>query len=425
MHSGVPALNEHMKLRRLSDKVMSVEREALYRFPWSKTDNPGGWIEVTDACDLTCPGCYRHRISGHRELDDLKEEIHTVRRLTNCDRIAIAGGEPLLYPHVVEVVEYIANQGIKPVLLTNGMRLTWELAQRLQDAGLAKFHFHVDSGMKRPDWADKNEAEHNELRQYFADMVSGLKRVQCGFNVTIFKNTVRYLPDIVEWCRRNITKVQHVSLIAFRSIPVTPSIEYRVNDIPVDASRMQHSTMRTEEIGLTTDEMLQVLRDWDMAYRPAAYLPGMSATDSFKFLVTVQVGSHDETFGCLGPRTMECVQVFHHLFTGRYCSFLRRTKVGRSVFLMSLIDGNVRKATGKYARSVLKDMRRLFAGIHVQSISLQQPNEVLNGDPNLCDGCLNMMVYEGRLIPSCRLDEYRVFGGTMVPVSRGGHEPSE
>lgn len=30
------------------------------------TDNPGGWIEVTDHCNLHCPGCYRKRTEGRR-----------------------------------------------------------------------------------------------------------------------------------------------------------------------------------------------------------------------------------------------------------------------------------------------------------------------------------------------------------------------
>jgi hypothetical protein len=40
----------------------------------------------------------------------------------------------------------------------------------------------------------------------------------------------------------------------------------------------------------------------------------------------------------------------------------------------------------------------------------------LDGQVNLCDSCLNMMVYRGKLINSCRLDEYRVFGTAIVPA---------
>ena len=68
------------------------------------------------------------------------------------------------------------------------------------------------------------------------------------------------------------------------------------------------------------------------------------------------------------------------------------------------------------ASSLLRDPRRAFAGIYTQSVSLQQPNELLDGRANLCEGCLNMMLYEDELIPSCRLDEYRLFGGPLTPV---------
>ena len=82
--------------------ISMIPREKLYRFPWSKTDNPGGWIEVTDICDLHCPGCYRHQLEGHRPVEAVKKDIDVLVRLTNCDSIAITGGEPLGYPDLAE-----------------------------------------------------------------------------------------------------------------------------------------------------------------------------------------------------------------------------------------------------------------------------------------------------------------------------------
>jgi len=395
---------------------MPVRRDDLYRLPWSKVDNAGGWVEVTDSCDLWCPGCYRHRLSGHRSLAEIEQEILTISRLTNCDRIAIAGGEPLLYPHIVEVVEFIAHQQLKPVLLTNGVRLTPDLARDLREAGLAKYHFHVDSGMRRPGWTGKNEAELNELRQHFADLVWEVGGVQCGFNITIFRSTVQYLPDILDWCRRNIHKVQHVSLIAFRAIPLTERLSYQVRGEPVDVRRFQHTSEDMAEIDMSTDEMFAVLERHDPTFSPCTYLSGTNAPETYKFLVTHQVGSEAGFYGYLGARTVECVQVAHHLFEGRYCAFLRNARVGRKLFVMSLLDRRVRDATRRFLKAALKNPLRLFDSLYVQAISLQQPNEVVDGRPNLCDGCLNMMMYENQLIPSCRLDEYRLFGDAVDPV---------
>jgi hypothetical protein len=85
---------------------------------------------------------------------------------------------------------------------------------------------------------------------------------------------------------------------------------------------------------------------------------------------------------------------------------------------MAPFDASVRRALGQFVVAALRDPRRLFDQIYTQSISLQQPNEWLNGQANLCGGCPNMMMFGDTLIPSCRLDEYRMFGGPMVPVRR-------
>lgn len=120
---------------------MALDRNRLYRFPWSKTDNPGAWVEVTDECDLECRGCYRHRLEGHRPFEAVQKDILAGHRLTRCDSMAIAGGEPLIYPHIVEVVDFMARRGIKPVILTNGEKLSWSLARISRRPGWPNFIF--------------------------------------------------------------------------------------------------------------------------------------------------------------------------------------------------------------------------------------------------------------------------------------------
>ena len=40
------------------------KKSQFYRLPWSKNDNPIGWLEVTDTCNIYCKGCYRQRLTG-------------------------------------------------------------------------------------------------------------------------------------------------------------------------------------------------------------------------------------------------------------------------------------------------------------------------------------------------------------------------
>jgi hypothetical protein len=402
----------------MDEKTMSLDRRRMYKFPWSKKDNPGGWVEVTDECDLFCPGCYRHRLEGHRPLEEVKKDILAVQRLTNCDRIGIAGGEPLIYPHICEVVEFISKNNMKPFLLTNGEKLTWGLASDLKKAGLVRIHFHVDSGQRRPNWKGKNEAEMNELRQSFADLLWDLGGLQCGYNITIFPSSVKYLPQVVAWARNNLHKVNHISLVAFRAIPVTDQYEYRVNGREIDPGRFQHSVTDIEKIGLTSLDMYRSLSDHFSAFPPCAYLNGTVSHDTYKFLIVVHVGSRTGFYGFLGSKTVELVQIFSHLLKGRYCDFSPSPKAGKKLFLLASLDKELRKTHANYLKACLKNPLRLFEDIYTQSISLQQPNELLEGGANLCDGCMNMMMYRGKLIHSCRLDEYRMYGGLMTVIRK-------
>lgn len=406
-----------------------VMRDRLYRFPWSKTDNCGGWVEVTDECDLTCVGCYRSRLEGHRSLEDIKKDIAACQEITRCDAMAIAGGEPLIYPHIVEVVEYIASLKMKPVILTNGETLTWEFATDLKKAGLAKFHFHIDSGQTRPGWTGKSESELNSLRQKYADLVWNLGGLQCGFNVTVYRSTLNDLPEIVAWCRKNIPKVQHISLIAFRAIPMSGSIKILAGGKPVDLNSLYDISYDEEETSITSEEMFWMLKKYFPDLRPCAYLGGTTSPETYKYLVSVHVGSKKRVYGVLGPKTVELVQIFYHLFKRRYCSFLRNPKAGKKLFLLSPLDREIRHAFANFLMFSLRNPLSIFESLYTQTIHLQQPSEIYDGDINLCDGCANMMVYKDRLINSCKLDEYRRYGEPVtavrvkeipkIPLSRG------
>jgi organic radical activating enzyme len=395
---------------------MNELRRNLYKLPWSRTDNQGGWIEVTDDCDLFCPDCYRRRLEGHRSLEELKKEIIKVQELTNCDCICIAGGEPLIYPYFVDVVKFISKRKMKSVLFTNGEKLTGNYAAELKKAGLSKIHFHIDSAQNRPGWEGKNESEMNELRQHYADLLWDVGGIQCGYNVTVFRSNIKNIPEIVEWCRANIHKVQHITFIAFRGLPLVEGMDYMANGKKIDINKVPIGYSDTEEINISTDEMFDVVKNRCSDFRPCAYINGTSAPQTNKHLVVLNAGSKRGIHGFLGRRTVELVQEFYHLFKGRYCSFFLNPVVGKKLFILSFFDKEVKKTFGNYLKASMKNPLRIFEKIYIQCINFQQPNEMINGEKNLCDSCVNPMVYQDKLINPCQLDEYRIFGGLITAV---------
>lgn len=101
-------------------------------------------LYVTDQCNLDCHYCTEYDNSvPHPRLDDLKRWIYKIREL-GCLRIGLQGGEPLLHPDIVDIVRHCTSLGLRTSMSTNGFRLTPELVQALEEAGLGSLQLSVD-----------------------------------------------------------------------------------------------------------------------------------------------------------------------------------------------------------------------------------------------------------------------------------------
>jgi len=101
-------------------------------------------LYVTDQCNLDCAYCSEYDNSRpHPKLADLRAWIDKIRDLGTM-RIALVGGEPLMHPEIVQVVEHCRAQGLATSLTTNGFLLTPELIGQLERAGLQVMQISVD-----------------------------------------------------------------------------------------------------------------------------------------------------------------------------------------------------------------------------------------------------------------------------------------
>lgn len=391
---------------------MGLDRKNIYNFPWTKKDNPGAWIEVTDICNLNCPGCFRKNgYEGHRPLDTIKKEIIQCKKMTNCKRISISGGEPLLYPQIKEVVKFIKEQNLDSIILTNGDYLTLETIKELKEAGLYQFFIHVDNGQNRHGWQNKSEVELNELRQRYADMVHEIKGVKCGFNMTIRHSNFKELPEIIKWFRKNIDRLNHISFITLRGIPTEIANSMQFEGQKINLKNLPETVVSSEEFNIQSNDVFNNLESNLEDIVPAGYLKGTVIKESYKLIASVNIGSKNKIYGALGPKTMRIFQEYHKKLTNKYEASVKN--FGKLVFIMALFDKIVRKALNNYMKEVASKPISLFEKIYLQSIIIQQPFELINGELNLCDGCMNLMPFKDEMINSCRYDEYRLFGGPI------------
>jgi len=102
--------------------------------------------EVTSKCNLTCGFCYNSWRNGgaHPELPDIKNLKKMLQKTildSGAEFITFAGGEPLLYPKLFEIVAFLRKsfQNMNIGIASNGTLLDRENIDRLIDCGVTYF----------------------------------------------------------------------------------------------------------------------------------------------------------------------------------------------------------------------------------------------------------------------------------------------
>ena len=163
-------------------------------------------ILLTYKCNCHCYMCMFCGSAKTEELNfnDLKGVIDQV---PNNSVISFTGGEATLNKDFLKIVEYAAIKH-RTHIRTNGSNLDKEMIKRLIDAGTWGFYFSID--------APRGDI-HNKIRGYdglFEKVVDALKEIKkikeimhtirpvIQVNTIILKESIPYLPEMVEFCSR-------------------------------------------------------------------------------------------------------------------------------------------------------------------------------------------------------------------------------
>lgn len=320
----------------------------------------------------------------------------------------------------------------KPIINTNGVGLTLEMLRELKAAGLVGLTFHVDSHQGRPTWRGKDEAGMNELRSEYAELVARVGGLACAFNATVYEDTLAQVPAVAAWAARNIDVVHTVVFITYRAA-VQRGFDYYSFGRKADMAKLVYTLDTPRKTDISARDVAATLAEADPSYAPCGYLNGTVQPETFKWLLAMRVGTRKRIHGYLGAKFMELSQAGYHALTGRYMSYAppAALEAGRSLMIGGLglgIDAGLRRTAGRWARSFLDDPLDALGTQHLQAVVCIQPIDLdEDGRDNMCDGCPDMTVHEGKLVWSCRLEEYKQFGGLLsaVPAGKAAPRPEE
>lgn len=109
-------------------------------------------ISLTGVCNLGCvyctddtdtsTGCGTSLFSDPEKIAEAVEKIH---RLTPLASVRLTGGEPLLYPHLEDLIRRIRQAGIGRIKMTSNASLLGRKAQSLKAAGLDEVNISLDA----------------------------------------------------------------------------------------------------------------------------------------------------------------------------------------------------------------------------------------------------------------------------------------
>jgi len=90
-------------------------------------------IEFSRVCNFRCSYCYveeKTKCSGELTRAEIKDTIRQAKAL-GARKIIILGGEPSIYPHLVEMLEFLHNEQLETEMFTNGTGIDRQLAALL------------------------------------------------------------------------------------------------------------------------------------------------------------------------------------------------------------------------------------------------------------------------------------------------------
>lgn len=223
--------------------LMEARRRVVVTGQWSANQLMGRrWpigcvaLEITQRCNLDCAACY---LSEHSEavqdvpLEELFRRIDLILEHYGPNtNVQVTGGDPTLRKRdeLVAIVRRLSHRGLRPALLTNGIRAKRDLLVELVEAGLVDVAFHVDLTQGRKGY--QSEAALNAVRLDYIERARGLP-LSVMFNTTVCDCNFEQIPAVAEFFVRNCDVVRLASFqlqadtgrgtLGRRSATITPA----------------------------------------------------------------------------------------------------------------------------------------------------------------------------------------------------------
>lgn len=170
-------------------------------------------IETNKSCNLRCRYCYAQSGEDSAKVADfnnLKRIILEAKELGIRSVVVIGGGEPTLYPNFRDLIAYIDSLGIIPVIFSNTLLMTEELAGFLYKHNASVMGKLDSLKPEVQDYLAGREGASEDIRKGLGNLLkagfskpSGLGELRLGVSFVSNKMNLEEIEEIWHFCRQN------------------------------------------------------------------------------------------------------------------------------------------------------------------------------------------------------------------------------
>lgn len=202
-------------------------------------------------CNFTCPFCNIVENESLPELDlEGAKELADRMKVLNDD-VSISGGEPTLYPYLVELVRYMKSKKFRVRLQTNASLVTKELARELREARLDAVFINLPS--HSPEAFSELTGTSPEM---FCKVVGGIRTLiehdlEVIINLVINELNYSGLADYLRFVHTQFPEVRVVNFSVIQPHGRAARNSYLVPDYNKIRPHLREAIKVSEELGLT------------------------------------------------------------------------------------------------------------------------------------------------------------------------------
>lgn len=369
-----------------------------HKMPWTINDAPHGLLDIIRGCNCKCDACYNTAELKIKSFEDVIKDYETMLTVRKISSVGLIGGEPLLHPDLFKIIKYLKEQNVTVEILTNGVLLDENMAEKLAEYGVDLVFLHIDTEQKRPDLQDEYTREDaDNLRTQKAKILAE-NNIEVAMSVTIGKSE---LPDgldkYLEYFKQS-PYINYFLLTLYKDLSsygkFNGCLTNGITGMPVE----------TKTDSPKMDDVVCYIKESKNA-TPYWYMPGKHDKEHPRWVSYLYAASYkkNKLQNCKNMKYSKMEENYLEYFkkkNGRYPFFKKQTQFVNFIFI--LFNGLY---GGYFWENTIFLLKTLFFKKYLKRIFIQEPAYInKNGILEHCESCPDATVKNGKVVPVCVCD---------------------